>query len=418
VLRSSDRSAFDGEPDHRVLRWLEAIENDNDFVLFCADATDSEWTRRCLRQADRVLWVGRSDGNPELGPVERSLKAPGRSALVARQELVLLHPTNEPRGTDAFLSRRTTSRHHHVRAGHTNDLERIGRGLAGGAVGIVLSGGGARGLAHIGVVQAIQSCGIPIDAVCGVSMGSIMAAQFASEMSAPEVAAACRQVFIENRPMRDKTLPLVSLMRGLKVEEALKESFGESRIEDMPLPFFCCSSNLSKASLVTHDRGLVRYGIRASMAIPGVFPPVPLDGDLLVDGGVINNGPVNILRQRFDGRAILSDVGADSPPKIDPNRGRLPGGWSLLWRRLWPFTAAEETPGIVDILYRTAVLGSTGTANRMRALADLVVRPPVARFKTLEFDPIDELVRIGHDAAKPVLEAWLEAISSEKTGPS
>jgi predicted acylesterase/phospholipase RssA len=414
VLRSSDRSAFDGEPDHRVQRWLETVENDHDFVLFCADAEDSRWTRRCLRQADRVLWVAHSDDAPDLGPVEHSLHDPGRSALVARQDLVLLHRNAEPSGSAAFLTPRTANRHHHVRAGRRDDLDRLARGLAGGSVGIVLSGGGARGLAHIGVIEAIRACGIPIDAIGGVSMGSIMAAQFASGMDAEAVRTACRQVFVENRPMRDKTLPLVSLMRGLKVEDALKQSFGESRIEDLPLPFFCCSSNLSKASLVTHDRGLVRYGIRASMAIPGVFPPVPVDGDLLVDGGVINNGPVNILRQRFDGRVILSDVGADSPPKIDPTRGRLPGGWSLLWRRIWPFAEAEETPGIVDILYRTAVLGSTGTANRMRQLADLVVRPPVARFKTLEFDPIEELVRIGRDAAKPVLEDWLESLERDK----
>ena len=206
--------------------------------------------------------------------------------------------------------------------------------------------------------------------------------------------------------MKDKTLPLVSLVRGKRIEAALHAGFGSRLIEDMPLPFFCCSSNLSRARLRVHDEGRIDQAIRASLAIPGVLPPVPHEGDLLVDGGVLNNAPVNVMTARFDGAVVLSDVGQDTPPGVDPGATFLPGGWSLLWHRLWPFGKKPEAPGIVDILYRTAVLGSTETAARMRDLATLCVRPPVASFKTLEFEPLTQIVERGYDGALGPLEAW------------
>jgi NTE family protein len=406
-VSAAERSNLGDVSRRDLTRWLHALEAEHDFVIFLADEGPTDWTRLCLRQADRILLVASVGESVELNAVEESLLSGSQGESLAQQELILMQPT-EGRfmGTAAWLAQRKVGAHHHIRRGNTADFERIARILTGKAVALVLSGGGARGLAHIGVVKAMAELGIPIDAIGGVSMGSIMAAQVAGGWPWQQMLKASRALFIEHRPMSDKTLPLVSLVRGKRIEAALHAGFGERLIEDMPLPFFCCSSNLSKARLKVHDSGRIDQAIRASLAIPGVLPPVPFEGDLLVDGGVLNNAPVNIMTARFDGAVILSDVGQDTPPGVDPGATFLPGGWSLLWHRLWPFGKAPNAPGIVDILYRTAVLGSTETAARMRELASLCVRPPVANFKTLEFEPVAEIVERGYEGSLGQLSTW------------
>ena len=210
------------------------------------------------------------------------------------------------------------SMHHHIR--HEGDLARVARLIGGHATGLVLSGGGARGFAHIGVLRALREAGIAVDYVAGCSAGAIVGAGIAADWDDAHLATALRAAFVEDDPLSDFTLPLVAMHSGHKVSQVLKRTFGEGDIEDLPLPFFCVSTDLSEGVLHVHERGPLWITLRATSAIPGVVPPVFHERRVLVDGGVMDNLPVEEMRHRLGGDIIAVDVGGNY--RIDiPRRG-------------------------------------------------------------------------------------------------
>ncbi|MDD3445354.1 MAG: cyclic nucleotide-binding and patatin-like phospholipase domain-containing protein, partial [Zavarzinia sp.] len=187
--------------DHQT-EWFHDIENAHDFVLYQGDATDGPWSRLCLRQADLLLVVVDAD-DPE--PRRRhALEAVALTRGIA-VELVLLHPPERllPDGTKAFLEGREVALHHHVRVGLWGDAARLARQMTGRAVGLVLSGGGARGFAHLGVLRALAEAGIAIDMVGGCSMGAVVGAGAAMHLEAHEAEQRFRRAFVDRNPVND-----------------------------------------------------------------------------------------------------------------------------------------------------------------------------------------------------------------------
>jgi predicted acylesterase/phospholipase RssA/CRP-like cAMP-binding protein len=401
--------AVDAAPDdaasQRLLHWISGLEDRFRYVVYLADPARPHWTRRCRREADVTLLLAHADTNPELTAIEaESTHAdPDR----ARVELLLLHPAGSPRisGTGRWLEPRRVARHHHVRADVDDDYRRVARFLTGRAVGLVLSGGGARGFAHLGVIQALRAAGQPIDMVGGASMGAIVAALCAAGRDTEAMNAAVRREFA-GRQEFDLTLPIVALYTAAASVRKMKRLFGDVYIEDLPIGFFCVSTNLTRAETVVHDRGPVWLWTRASCSIPGLAPPVPYHGDLLVDGGLLNNLPADIMRQRCQGLVVGVDVtaGIDLRTSIDV-RPHL-SGWPQFWERLSPSRRALAFPNIVDILSRTALVGSMRDAARMRALCDVYLQPSVERFRMGDFHQIDALIEAGAQATRDRLATW------------
>src|SRR5262249_17605392 len=162
-------------------------------------------------------------------------------------ELLLLHPSGGAQNLPEHFAVRSGvfESHHHVRSGNIADIQRLSRFIAGRAVGIVLAGGGARGFAHIGILKALMESGVPFDHLGGTSMGAIIAAGMAAEWTIEELTERVRAAFVEVNPLSDYTLPLIALVRGKKVSNLLRENFGDVRIEELPKPFFCVSSDLT-----------------------------------------------------------------------------------------------------------------------------------------------------------------------------
>ena len=218
----------------------------------------------------------------------------------------MLHETGIANGVAArWQASLPGIRHHHVRG--SADFERVVRLLTGRAVGLVLSGGGARGFAHLGVVRALREHGVPIDLVGGTSMGGILAAGVAKDWDDAELVERFRRCFVDTNPLSDFTLPVVSLVSGRKVGMLLRRELGDLDIEDLPLPFFCVSSNLTTGRIAVHQRGPLWRWLRASVAIPGVLPPVFQGGEVFVDGGSMNNLPVDVMRASGRGAVIGVD---------------------------------------------------------------------------------------------------------------
>ena len=393
-----------------ILQWLDDEELKYDFLVYEGDAFVSSWTRRCIRQADRILAVGRAETDPELSEVEaKLLGADSAETTTASQELVLLHQdkSRPPAGTQKWLSPRRVDRHHHILADSKSGFERLARFLTGRAVGLVLGGGGARGFAHIGVIRALEEAGIPIDLIGGTSQGSVMAAQYAMGCDHAAMLAMNRKAYVEFQPLkRDYTFPAVSFLTGKRARKGLVMMFGDTQIEDLWLNYFCVSNNLTRAEMTVHRDGPLWKWTRASCSLPGIAPPVFCDGDLIIDGGLLNNLPVDVMRKLCEGPVIAVDVS----PSVDlvtnvPDRDSL-SGWELAWNRLNPLAETPYIPGIVDILMRAVSLGSVYHSESVKQQVDLYIHPPIEGFGIVDWEPLDKLVEVGYQFAREKVKEW------------
>lgn len=303
--------------------WFSRIEEVNDYVLYVADPTESGWTRQCCRQADVILLIANARARPGPWPASVTSAAADRGA---HMELALCHEGQFAAGAaSCWLKWHPVALHHHII--DSKDLARVARLLTQRGVGLVLSGGGARGFAHLGVIRALREARVPLDFVGGVSIGAIIAAGLAMGWSDEEMRLRYRRSFVATNPVNDYTFPLVALTRGRKVSRLLRREYGEMLIEDLRQPFFCVSANLTTGRLLEHRDGPMADALRATVAIPGIMPPVFRGEEILVDGAAINNLPVDIMRQHAPGLIIGSDVGADYSFSANLAAGDAPPLW-------------------------------------------------------------------------------------------
>ncbi|HEU4557696.1 MAG TPA: cyclic nucleotide-binding and patatin-like phospholipase domain-containing protein [Longimicrobium sp.] len=391
----------------RLLAWIEAREGAHRFVLFETDPHPSAWTRRCLHQADRVVLLARADEDPAPGALERALLAQPRRVTDARQWLVLVHPegTEEmPRGTRRWLEPRSLEAHHHLRWGHAGDLGRLARHLAGRAVALVLGGGGARGFAHIGMLRALREAGVPVDLVGGTSMGASIAAQIAMGWSADRLESTNRHVWVQIRPHKVYTIPVISIISTRKSDRVGEMLYGNTEIEDLWTPFFCVSSNLSTAEMMVHRRGSLLWAATASASLPGAAQPVLQDGCLLCDGALLNNLPTDVARRLGGGVVIAAEVSVEDDAQFICERIPRPGEIlrdRLLRRRRIKF------PSLMELALRASMLHSAHRERAALASADFALRPPVDGFALMNFDAMEQLVRVGYEYAQAEVAAWV-----------
>jgi NTE family protein/lysophospholipid hydrolase len=387
-----------------LIGWLHAVERAHDRVIYQPDADDTAWSRLCLSQSDVVLLVASAEDDPAIGAVEA--RALATSSL--RCELALLHPAHltQPSATARWLERRPVADYHHLRDGRPGDVARLARIITGTGCGLVLGGGGARGLAHLGVIRALEEAGVPIDVVGGTSIGAIMAALCARGLDDSERVRLVMAFARTGRRLVTPTLPLIAFSAGRRLDQILAEHLTSVPIEDLPLRFFCVSASLTRAEAVVHERGPLWTAVRASLALPGIYPPVYADGDLLIDGAAVDNLPVDVMRDRVGaGRIVAVDVGSEVEPLAVAPYGPGLSGWRVLGRRLNPFTPAHPVPGIAEILNRST--GLSQIRHRRAALdddrVDLLLSPPVTRLRGLDFKGGIALIEIGYRYAAEAL---------------
>ena len=373
-------------------------------MIYQPDADDTAWSRLCLSQSDVVLLVASAEDDPSIGAVEA--RALATSSL--RCELALLHPAHlaQPSATARWLERRPVADYHHLRDGRPGDVARLARMITGTSCGLVLGGGGARGLAHLGVIRALEEAGVPINVVGGTSIGAIMAALCARGLDDAERVRRVMAIARTGRRLVTPTLPLIAFSAGRRVDQILAEHLTSVPIEDLPLRFFCVSASLTRAEAVVHERGPLWTAVRASLALPGIYPPVYAAGDLLIDGAAVDNLPVDVMRDRVGaGRIVAVDVSSEVEPLTVAPYGPGLSGWRVLGRRLNPFTPAHPVPGIAEILNRST--GLSQIRHRRAALdddrVDLLLSPPVARLRGLDFKGGIALIEIGYRYAAEAL---------------
>ncbi|XP_030755536.1 neuropathy target esterase sws isoform X3 [Sitophilus oryzae] len=532
IKKTLGGTIMDPNNEYRLSSWLAQQEDQHKISLYQCDLTVSAWTKRCIRQADCILIVGLGDNPPSLGKVEKELE---RLAIRTQKELVLLHKEGgKPQNTIGWLNIRSwVSSHHHILCPNRvfarksqyrinelyskvcatdpnvhSDFSRLARWLTGKSVGLVLGGGGARGSSHIGMIKAIQEAGIPIDMIGGVSIGALMGSLWCQERNITIVIQKAREWSKKMtqwwRQILDLTYPVTSMFSGKDFNKTIRGTLGETYIEDLWIPFFTITTDITASCMRIHTHGSLWRYVRASMSLSGYMPPLcdPHDGHLLLDGGYINNLPdlsiprlyyllafdrdlflthlkggvgfntvsfspyTVVLTVRGKGdqelhqipgslwryvRASMSVVGI-FPPLCDPSDGHMLvdgcyinnvpadvmrsmgadhilaidvgsvddqdltnygddlSGWWLLWKRFNPFSSPIKVPNLPDIQTRLAYVSCVRQLEEVKN-SDYCeyIRPPIDKYKTLQFGSFDEIREVGYLHGKAYFEGQSRA---------
>ena len=396
---------------------LDQQEEHYQYIIYEADPEATEWTNLCIRQADRIMPVADGGGHAMSSGVDTEMHLLCASKSTAKKELVIFHAdaTVRPRDTQQWLKTLgPEDKYHHVRMSSEADFDRLARILTGNAIGLVLGGGGARGFAHIGVLRAFAEAGIPIDMIAGTSMGSVVAAQYAMGHDFDSMLALNRKGWLDMDPLKDKTIPVMAMLACRKLDAMIEMMFDDVNIEDLWLKFFCVSANLTQAKMMVHADGPLAWSVRASMAIPGVAVPVFSNGDLLVDGGVLNNLPGDIMRQFCGGSVVVVDVSPQKGLTVDPQITKAPSSSSVIWSRINPLKETIHVPSVLAIMTRTIMLGSTQSSQEVAKQSDLYIRPPIDDFGIFEWNSLDKLAEVGYEFGRKTLAEWIKTRSANK----
>jgi NTE family protein len=401
-----DRPEGAEQPRESLAAMLDHHERQAEQVVMVAEepGVAGQWTEFCLHQADRVLALIGERMPPGWSAPDKAF--PGCDVVYCSPGA---HSVNTVPWHEALVPRAThlLSLDGRFEAG----ARRIGRRLAGRSVGVVLSGGGARGLAHIGVLEELVAAGVQIDRVAGTSMGSFIGAQFASDGGPSAIRDRCEEELVRRNPWSDYTIPLVAATRGRRLREMLSRVFGERQIQDLQLPYFCVSADLIMSELFVHDRGPVALGVAASMCIPGGAPPLLMDHRVLVDGGLFDNLPVETMATFGEGPIIAVDVTAQYSPPTPSFSGR-PRVRKLRAAARAAIVGDEALrPGLHETMFRAIVLGSRDTTEEAKRHADLVINPETSSIALLAFKELDRARELGHQAARVALDSSPEFFS-------
>ncbi len=384
------------EGDEKPSGFFDELEAENEIVLLVSTMGDNAWYRLSMRQADRIWVVARSDAKPSY-PIFPESNSPAQSLKLV--DVLLLHQGSERQACSPsdWLKATGGARVFHWHKIEGDHCDRLARTIAGRSVGIVFSGGGARAYAHIGVVKAIREAGIPIDFAGGASMGAVVAGCVAMGWDDAEIETRIRKAFVESNPLGDWNIPVVGMVKGRRVNARLKEHFGEAEIGDLEMPFFAVSTNLTDGAIRTHRSGRLRDVLRATISLPGILPPVVHEGEVLVDGAVLNNFPTDVMRELQRGFVVGCDVarapeGLKAEDFIDP-----PGFFG--WVAKHGFSSA---PPIAGLLMRSGTVSVNPNAGR--ELVDVLVLPELKDVELRDWKAFDQAVEAGYLAAKKALQ--------------
>ncbi|KAM0714370.1 hypothetical protein Q7P37_010157 [Cladosporium fusiforme] len=458
ILNHLGRHAFSKMGKLKLSQYLADLEEKYGIVLYIADTSvKSPWTQTCISQADCIYLVGLAESSASIGEYERFLLT---TKTTARKELILLHAERycPPGLTREWLRNRPwiNGGHHHVqmsfrasvepahppsrkfgnvikqrvqvlqaeiqkytsrRVRHTplysqdtpfkGDFHRLARRLCGRSVGLVLGGGGARGIAHVGIIRALEEAGLPIDIIGGTSIGAFIGALYAWDADVVPMYGRAKKFAGRMGSMwrfaLDVTYPSASYTTGHEFNRGIFKTFGNSQIEDFWLEYYCNTTNISKSRSEIHTSGYVWRYVRASMSLAGLIPPMCDEGNMLLDGGYVDNLTVSHMKSLGADTIFAIDVGAlddDTPQSYGDS---LSGFWASLNR--WnPFSSYPNPPTLSEIQARLAYVSSNDNLERAKTTPGCrYMRPPIEAYGTLEFGKFDEIYQVGYQFGKKYL---------------
>ncbi|KAF2972339.1 hypothetical protein GQX73_g1258 [Xylaria multiplex] len=448
ILSHLGKHAFNKMGKLKLSQYLADLEEKYGLVVYVADTSvAAPWTQTCITQADCILLVGLAESSPEIGEYERFMLG---TKSTARKTLVLLHADRDskPGLTRSWLKTRVwiNGGHYHMQMsfgatalpvhppGPTKkgsqtlkervqtlqaeiqryttrkirqrpyyspdtpfkgDFQRLARRLCGKAIGLVLGGGGARGIAHIGVIKAIEEAGIPVDIVGGTSMGAFMGGLYARHADIVPMYGLAKKFAGRMSSMwrfaLDLTYPSASYTTGHEFNRGIFKTFGKHQIEDFWLEFYCNTTNISKSRAEIHTSGYAWRYVRASMSLAGLLPPLCDEGSMLLDGGYVDNLTVSHMKSLGADVIFAIDVGSLDDDTPQTYGDTLSGVWAF-FNRWNPLSTTPNPPTLAEIQGRLAYVSSVDALERAKAMPGCIyMRPPVDDYGTLDFGKFDEI---------------------------
>jgi NTE family protein len=384
---------------------FDKMEDKEGTHLLISDKKNLEWTRQCVIYADLVIVAVPYDADPAIQALEEMLNLYDQHALQKKVYLLLLHDNNAPMPleTSRWLASRPVDLHIHLRKGHDVDMRRFCRIVSHRALGLVLGGGGAKGFAHIGVVEALSEKGIEIDFLGGTSAGALYGIGMAyTDFDFDKIHHINQEAVKGKLTSGDWTLPVMSLMTGKKFKFYLQKMFGQYHMEDIWINTYCLSTDLSKSIPHVHRSGLIWKQVLASMAIPGIFPPVIIDNSLHVDGGVMDNLPIEPMYQYPVSQIIA--VSLNSLEVKEVSIPKIPSSWELLWDRLRK-KKKYHLPGITSLITHSMIINSKLKQKEAIEKVSDYIELNLKEVKMLDDKNWKEIIQKGYDQTRAYLES-------------
>ncbi|KAI0177777.1 lysophospholipase NTE1 [Pestalotiopsis sp. NC0098] len=459
ILNHLGKYAFNKMGKLKLSQYLADLEEKYGLVIYVADTNvNSPWTQTCITQADCILLVGLAEGSPDIGEYERFMLG---QKSTARKILVLLHADrySPPGLTRSWLRNRVwiNGGHYHIQMAfksnavpahppssrrlgatikervqvlqaeiqkytsrkvrHTpyyspdapfkGDFHRLARRLCGKSIGLVLGGGGARGITQIGIIRAMEEAGIPIDVIGGTSIGAFIGALYARHADVVPMFGLAKKFAGRMGSMwrfaLDLTYPSASYTTGHEFNRGIFKTFGNHQIEDFWLEYYCNTTNISKSRGEIHTSGYAWRYVRASMSLAGLLPPLCDEGSMLLDGGYIDNLTVSHMKSLGADVIFAIDVGALDDDTPQAYGDSLSGMWAFVNR--WnPFSSIPNPPTLAEIQGRLAYVSSVDALERAKTLPGCIyMRPPIDDYGTLDFGKFDEIYQLGYQYGKETL---------------
>ena len=402
------------EDSHKLERFMAQQEEQHDLVLYLSAPKWNQWTEACLARADKIIWIAEADQSSEPSRFERRITKACLSLNHAAHELVLIHPSRKqhPTGTSRWMDKRQISRHYHVARDFQDDMQRLARFLTGNAIGLALSTGGMRASVQFGILHAMMEGGLPVDIIGGSSGGAVIGGVFSQITDPDEFPKIVKQGELLFKSATRLTLPMVSLYSGSQFTKIIKTLSNGRNIEDLWIDYFCLSLSLVNGSLVVHRNGPMWEGMRASAAVYGVLPPLIKDGDCLVDGGLINACPTDLLAQMGAGKTIAVIASSKSGITLEGSFSPDVSGWNILLKKLNPLYRQKITPNITTNIVQSMLIASDHLQNRIYndSSVDLFIHPPIGKIPAMDTESLSKLYRFGYEYGMAHVEDWKEAL--------
>ena len=388
---------------------VDNFTKENRYLLLLCDEEYTPWTTWCLAISDKNIFVVEESAGVSNTELLNKMNLSEKDIpihLHDEKQLIIYHQSKNsfPSKTSSIIEMLPKiSNHYHMNINNKNDSDRVSRLIAKKGIGLCLSGGGAKGNAHIGVYKALIEHNIPIDAVCGTSAGGIVASFIAFGYDPETIISRLKETYKRNS-FKEYTIPVTSIIATKKVIQDAIFLGNDMDIEDLWIPYFSIAVNISKSKLDVMDKGPVYKATRATAALPGILLPVIKDTSFLVDGGLINNMPGDIMLKKYGGKLISVSV---SPQEdLDAKFNDFPNQSSYFIKKLLRMNKKfpHEIPGLSNILMRSIFVASSNKIKEVIDLSDLFLDLQVKDVGLLEFEKIDESVEFGYEYAMKKLK--------------
>lgn len=400
------------DPQLDLAKQITAAEEKDKILIFLLTPENKKSLGAKIDHIVGIYIIVDGDKRPHLSKFVLEMLKGDNAHFITQYELILMHENNIdlPINTIEWLKLANFTLHHHIRIEAPTGYQRLIRMIRGKSVGLVFGGGGGKAWTVIGALKAIKEFNIPIDAIGGTSAGAILAGTYALYDNIEETLINFyKHAETAKNPFNffELTWPLISLWSSNRFSKNLIELFNQKKIEDLWITFFAISCNLNTGKEIIHRRGSLFEAVRSSSSIPGIIPPMVLNNQLHVDGGLLNNLPVDIMKSILGIESIiiavsLTNIGEDSqrynfPPILPFKVGLL--------RKLKLAYLDYKFPPYVSTFLNSLLMGSYSKEKFNKISADILINPDLKMFGAFNYEikNANKLVDIGYQETKKAL---------------